>query len=69
MEQHNGENAQEVSANAGGKVEWQVRMPEDRNSEDGWKINVEGAAIYLECFHGAEVRTRVVSEWKLRGEQ
>lgn len=48
------------------KVEWQTRMPEDRNSEDGWKENVEGGAIYLECFHGAEVRTRMVSQWRHR---
>lgn len=58
-----------LTATAGGKFEWQIRMPEDRNSEDGWKSNNEQAAIYLECFHGAEVRTRVVTEWKLRGEQ
>lgn len=53
-------------ANAESKVEWQVRMPEDRNSEDGWKNNIEGAAIYLESFHGADVRTRMVSAWRQR---
>lgn len=48
------------------KVEWQVRMPEDRNSEDGWMNNTELGATYLEREHGAEVRTRAVTEWKKR---
>jgi hypothetical protein len=47
-------------------VEWQVRMPEDRHSEDGWTKNNEIGATYLEREHGAEVRTRTVTEWKLR---
>lgn len=58
-----------LAANIGGKIEWQVRMPEDRNSEDGWQNNVEAGALYLEREHGAEVRTRVVSEWYVRGEK
>lgn len=56
------------SANKVGKVEWQVRMPEDRNSDDGWRNNVELGALYLEREHGAEVRTRVVTDWYVRGE-
>lgn len=55
-------------ADTGSEVEWQARMPHE-NPEYGWKKVVEGAAIYLEAFHGAEVRTRVVSEWKHRAEQ
>lgn len=47
-------------------VEWQVRMPEDRYSEDGWTKNNEIGATYLEREHGAEVRTRTVTEWKVR---
>ena len=47
-------------------VEWQVRMPEDRHSEDGWTKNNEMGATYLEREHGAEVRTRTVTEWKKR---
>lgn len=49
------------------KTEWQVRMPEDRNSEDGWMSNTELGATYLEREHGAEVRTRTVTAWKKRG--
>lgn len=48
------------------KTEWQVRMPEDRNSEDGWQKNGEMGATYLESEHGAEVRTRIVTEWQVR---
>lgn len=55
-------------SDTGSEVEWQARMPHE-NPEYGWKKVVEGAAIYLEAFHGAEVRTRVVTEWKYRGEQ
>lgn len=57
-----------VAANEVGKVQWQVRMPEDRNSDDGWQNNVEMGALYLEREHGAEVRTRVVTNWYVRGE-
>jgi hypothetical protein len=57
----------EILAKAEYKVEWQVRMVEDRGSEVGWQNNTEIGAIYLEREHGAEVRTRVVSEWKTRG--
>ena len=56
------------AVNKVGKVEWQVRMPEDRNSDDGWRNNVELGALYLEREHGAEVRTRVVTNWYVRGE-
>lgn len=56
------------AANKVGKVEWQVRMPEDRNADDGWRNNVELGALYLEREHGAEVRTRVVTDWYVRGE-
>lgn len=45
------------------KVEWQVRMPEDRHSEDGWVSNNEVGATYLKREHGAEVRTRTVTDW------
>lgn len=48
------------------KTEWQVRMPEDRHSEDGWMTNTELGATYLEREHGAEVRTRSVTGWKKR---
>lgn len=48
------------------ETEWQVRMPEDRHSEDGWMKNNELGATYLEREHGAEVRTRTVTEWKNR---
>lgn len=60
--------AERLAANTVGKVEWQVRMPEDRNSDDGWQNNVEKGALYLEREHGAEVRTRVVTNWYVRGE-
>jgi hypothetical protein len=45
------------------KVEWQVCMPEDRHL---WMTNTELGATYLEREHGAEVRTRSVTEWKKR---
>lgn len=48
------------------KLEWQVRMPEDRHSAEGWMRNTELGATYLEREHGAEVRTRTVTEWKKR---
>lgn len=53
-------------AKAKTETEWQVRMPEDRYSEDGWMKNNEIGATYLEREHGAEVRTRTVTEWKKR---
>jgi hypothetical protein len=49
------------------RTEWQVRMPEDRHSAEGWMTNTELGATYLEREHGAEVRTRTVTEWKKRG--
>lgn len=57
---------QQLEVIQGYKVEYQVRMPEDRNSEDGWQDNIEAGATYLEREHGAEVRTRTVSEWTVK---
>lgn len=55
-----------LAASRNRKAEWQVRMPEDHNSEDGWANNNEVGATYLEKEHGAEVRTRTVTEWQVR---
>lgn len=44
-------------------TEWQYRMPEDRNSEDGWMDNTEAGATYLQTDCGAEIRSRTVTEW------
>jgi hypothetical protein len=47
------------------KVEWQLRVPEDRHSDEGWMPSTEmGAAFFSGA--GAEVRTRSVTEWKNR---
>lgn len=55
-----------ATASAVTQTEWQVRMPEDRHSAEGWMRNTELGATYLEREHGAEVRTRTVTEWKKR---
>lgn len=44
-------------------MEWQCRMPEDHNSNDGWIDNTEQGALYLQREFGAEVRVRTVTEW------
>ena len=44
-------------------TEWQYRMPEDQQSEDGWMDNTEAGATYLHRECGAEIRTRTVAEW------